>query len=446
MVQTSEQSVNIPDIRNKTPPLTKQTVNNFSDRHFLFLQGPHGPFFDRLARKLGSNGAKVCRVGFNAGDQFFWRLNADYIPYTGPPENWPNAFKEIVKKQNITDIVLYGDTREVHAKPIEVAQKMGVAIHVFEEGYIRPYWVTYERNGSNGHSPLMNMSIDDMRRQLPALVSTVSIPPAHWGDMRQHIFYSAVYHWFVLFRNSAYRNFKPHRKLSLRQETFNYTRRLALMPYIAIRRRLAARRIRKGGFEFDLALLQLEHDASFLAHSPFSSMDQFIAKTIEGFAKGAAKDRHLVFKSHPLESEHAPTQQIIEDIGELHGVSGRLHYLQGGKLGKLMDAARSVITINSTAAQQALWRGLPVKALGDAVYAKPELVSALEIAEFFATLDPPDQAAYLDFRRYLLQTSQIPGGFYAAQNRKQAIEVVASMILEQQNPYEAAEIQRSSAS
>ncbi|MEL6992060.1 MAG: capsule biosynthesis protein CapA, partial [Pseudomonadota bacterium] len=40
---------------------------------FLFLQGPHGPFFQRLARMVRHSGADVWRVGFNAGDSLFWQ-------------------------------------------------------------------------------------------------------------------------------------------------------------------------------------------------------------------------------------------------------------------------------------------------------------------------------------------------------------------------------------
>ena len=42
-------------------------------RVFLFMQGPHGPFFASLAARFRDTGAEVWRVGFNAGDQAFWR-------------------------------------------------------------------------------------------------------------------------------------------------------------------------------------------------------------------------------------------------------------------------------------------------------------------------------------------------------------------------------------
>ena len=148
-------------------------------------------------------------------------------------------------------------------------------MHVFEEGYLRPYWVTYERGGSNGNSRLMGMSICDMKKALAQSDMEAPLPPAHWGDMRQHIFYGALYHWLVMFRNGRYRNFRPHRALPVTKEFQLYLRRLLLMPAQAIERRIATARVRFGGFPYHLALLQLEHDSSFQMHSPFDTMTEF---------------------------------------------------------------------------------------------------------------------------------------------------------------------------
>jgi capsular polysaccharide export protein len=47
------------------------TLVTGQNRRFLFLQGPHGPFFHRLGKMLRLSGAEVWRVGFNAGDRAF---------------------------------------------------------------------------------------------------------------------------------------------------------------------------------------------------------------------------------------------------------------------------------------------------------------------------------------------------------------------------------------
>ena len=180
---------------------------NKQAKTFLFLQGPHGPFFHRLGKMLRAAGADVWRVGFNAGDRAFWFGAKGYIPYHGTAEDWEEAFRAIVAGKSITDIVLYGDTRPVHAQAVQAAKAVGLTVHVYEEGYMRPFWITYERNGTNGNSRLMHTSVDDMRTALAQSELEIPEAPAHWGDMRQHVFYGALYHWFVMFRNRDYRNF-----------------------------------------------------------------------------------------------------------------------------------------------------------------------------------------------------------------------------------------------
>jgi len=407
------------------------------DRTFLFLQGPHGPFFKRLGKMLQAAGARTWRVGFNAGDSAFWPDKSSYIPFMAPADGWRAELGRILVEKNITDLVLYGDTRRIHSEAVEEANRLGLTIHVFEEGYLRPYWVTYERGGSNGNSALMNLSIADMRQTLADAELDIPEPPAHWGDMRQHVYYGARYHWHVMFTNRAYRNFVPHRAMTVSQEFRVYMRRLMLMPFIWADRVVATWRVKTGGFPYHLALLQLEHDSSFQSHSPFSTMRDFLAQVIEGFARGAPTHHHFVFKAHPLEDGRVNLKCEIKLLAEEYDVESRVHYVRGGKLAQLLDHARSAVTVNSTAAQQVLWRGLPLKVFGDAVYAKPEFVSTQPLPEFFATPARPDNRAYRDYRHFLLETSQIPGGFYSARGRRQLLRQVVDMMLVRDDPYEA---------
>ncbi|MBT0958814.1 capsular biosynthesis protein [Alphaproteobacteria bacterium KMM 3653] len=406
-------------------------------RRFLFLQGPHGPFFHRLGKMLRAAGAEVSRVGFNKGDEAFWFDTKSYLPYRGTLSEWPDTFAKIIEDRAITDIALYGDTREIHAKAIEIAEARGIMVHVFEEGYLRPYWVTYERGGSNGNSRLMSLDVDQMRKALADAELDQPPAPARWGDMRHHMFYGALYHWFVMFRNGPYRNFTPHRSVSVAHEFLLYVRRLALMPLLSLDRMAATFRIKHGGFPYHLVLLQLEHDSSFQQHSPFASMTDFLAVAIEGFAKGAPRHHHLVFKAHPLEDGRKPLRREVRRLAREHGVQGRVHYVRGGKLAQLLNHARCAVTVNSTAAQQVLWRGLPLKVFGDAVYAKPEFVSTQSLPDFFATPTRPDGKAYRDYRSFLLETSQIPGGFYSARGRRLLMRQVVDMMLAAEDPYDA---------
>ncbi len=66
-----------------------------------------------------------------------------------------------------------------------------------------------------------------------------------------------------MFKNGGYRQFQPHRQVPISAEFILYLRRLLMMPLHSLQRRLATARIRRGGFPYHLALLQLEHDSSF---------------------------------------------------------------------------------------------------------------------------------------------------------------------------------------
>ncbi|NCO21571.1 MAG: capsular biosynthesis protein [Rhodobacterales bacterium] len=412
-------------------------MSNPAPRQFLFLQGPHGPFFGRLSKMLRAAGVGTRRVGFNRGDQHFWHDNNSFHPFTDAPEAWPDTFARLLADHAITDIVLYGDTRPIHAQAIALARAKGLTIHVFEEGYLRPYWVTYERNGTNGNSALMQTSVADMRHALAHADLDQAEAPAQWGDMRQHIFYGAAYHAMVLLANRRYHQFRPHRAQTVNQEFRLYLKRLVLMPFLWADRVQATARIRAGGFPYHLALLQLEHDSNFQHHSPFTTGAEFLALVIEGFARGAPTHHHLVFKAHPLEDGRVPQRREVRRLARQFGVEDRVHYVRGGKLAQLLDHARSAVTVNSTAAQQVLWRGLPLKVFGKAVYAKPEFVSIQPLTDFFAQPARPDSRAYRDYRHYLLETSQVAGGFYSTSGRRQLLRQVVDMMLATDDPYVA---------
>lgn len=424
--QTAANGLTCPPIQPCPPP---------QQRVFLLLQGPHGPFFDRLASLLRATGATVWRCGFNAGDEYFWSDPAHYIAHTGTIVDWPAHLTQILTEKGVTDIVLYGDVRPIHAAARAAAAAHGLRLHVFEEGYLRPYWISYERGGSNGNSRMMRIPLAEMRNALRDTLNEIRRPPAHWGDMHHHRFYGAFYHFLVLSANWRYRNYRGHRNISVPQEFRLNLQRFLLSPLFHVMRTIQWRKFQRSGWPYSLVLLQLEHNSNFLGHSPFRRNAEMIDHVIAHFAASAPRHHHLLFKAHPLEDGRAGNRRAIRDAAARHGIADRVHYIRGGKFAELLAQARSVVTVNSTAAQQALWRGIPVKALGRAVYDKPGIVSDQDLSDFFAAPEPPDAQSYRILRDFLLQTSQVPGGFYAERSRSHALRVVSDLILAADDPY-----------
>ena len=412
-----------------------QAGEDTRERCFLFLQGPHGPFFSGLARGLRAAGASAFRLGFNAGDEMFWS-GPGFIPFQNTPEHLADTLIELIRAKGVTDIVLYGSSRPIHQTALTVARDRDLTAHVFEEGYLRPYWVTYERGGANAASPIAGFSLEEMARALSSGTPPMTEAPDRWGDMRAHMFWGAVYHAALMVMGRRYQRFRPHRQPGVKREFWLHFKRLMETPLRAIRRKLATDRVRFGGFPYHLVLLQLAHDANFLDHGPFPDQEAFLTLVFQEFARSAPPHHHLVLKAHPLEDGREPLRPLIRRLTRQHRLSDRVHFISGGKLAVLLDAARSALTVNSTAAEQALWRSLPLKVFGDAVYSRPEIVSFQSLEEFFKDPKHPDREAYLTYRAFLLATSQVPGGYYGAFSRRKLLRQLPDLMLSVESPYE----------
>ena len=204
-----------------------------------------------------------------------------------------------------------------------------------------------------------------------------------------------------------------------------------------VERWITTRRIRAGGRPYHVVLLQLEHDASFRAFSSFQSQTEFVDMVIAGFAEGSPRHHRLVFKAHPLEDGRAPLERTIRDSARAHGVADRVYFVRGGKLAYLLQTARSAITVNSTSAHQALWRGLPVAQLWrERLMTNPALCRTSPCLSSLPIRRRRIPGAYDIYRQFLLETSQIPGGFYSMKGRSQLLRQVVDRMLSPEDPYD----------
>ncbi len=141
---------------------------------------------------------------------------------------------------------------------------------------------------------------------------------------------------------------------------------------------------------------------------------------IDGFAKGAPRHHHLVFKAHPLEDGRAPAARA-KSAGWRRCMASPTGCIScaGGKLAQLAEPCaqrrhgefhrRAAGAVARTAAESLRRGGL--------CQARIRLDPA---AARFLCRSPtrPDTRAYRDYRHYLLETSQMPGGFYSARGRR----------------------------
>lgn len=382
------------------------TASAACDRTFLFLQGPPGAFFRHLARAIEAQGARVLRINLNGGDQHDWKGAATC--YRGFKSTWTLFIERFLRDHGVTDLVLFGDCRPMHMAAHQMARLRGIRVHVFEEGYIRPNWLTLERDGVNGHS---NLPRDP--QALLAQAEGLELPlrmPAIVASLNRRIRDTTRYfiHSFVGAMTFQYPFYASHRPASIMAEGIGWATKFATRGSVA--RKAAATLRQIGGQRYFLFPLQLSSDYQIRSHSPFSCMRQAADYVLGSFAAHAPSDIKLLIKAHPLDSTLGGWGRYVKTRARRLGLQDRLVHIDGGDLQTLAENSLGVVVVNSTSATFALDRGVAVMALGRAVYAMPGITHQGLLDDFWTAPEAPDQAIYGAFKRVLHARCLVRGG------------------------------------
>lgn len=383
---------------------------NASPRVVLLLQGLMGRLFRRLGQELMRAGHTVYKVNFNGGDRLFWRL-PNGIDYRGSLQEWPDTMRAIIHEKGVTDVVLFGDCREHHLAATAVCRELDLPVHVFEEGYIRPDWVTLELGGVNGHSDLPR----DPRwyRQTAAALPPV---PAHRqvpSSFRRRALEGLVYNVADVFSRWRFPHWTNHRPWHPLIEGIGWSRKLLRGKGRRERSVALVDSLLQSGTPYYLFPLQLASDAQIRLHSSFASMTDAIMLVIRSFAGNAPEGSRLVVKEHPLDNGVVDWREEVWSMANLFGVADRVDYMSWGDIVPVAQKARGVVTINSTSGTLALDMGVPVIALGQAVYDIADITFQDGIDRFWTEATPPDPETFAAFRRVLVERCLIPGGFFS---------------------------------
>lgn len=377
-------------------------------REFLFLQGPPGPFFRDLAAALAEHGCGVHRINLSGGDRYDWPLEA--TDYRGMKRNWPMFLDRYLRARGITDMVLFGDCRPMHQTALRIAQLRGVHIHVFEEGYIRPDWMTLERDGVNGHSP-MERDPNVILTEADHLPPVPQLPPIT-ADFKRRARDSYWHYHHVFTRRWQFPFYRTHRPGSLLLDAFGWAWRLAMR---ARRQRQAVQTLATlAGRDFFILPLQLTGDFQIRQHSPFGSMSVALDYVLDSFAHFAPPEAVLLVKAHPLDSSYTNWRSRLTQNARRLGIEGRVFYIDGGDLDALSAAAKGMVCVNSTSATLALEAGTPVAVLGDAIYDIRGITHWGGLDSFWNRPSPPDGALWDAFKRLLHARCLVRGGLASA--------------------------------
>lgn len=398
-------------------------------RQFLFLQGPPGPFFWLLGQELVKKGHGIHRINFNGGDRVDWPGKA--INYRGSQAGWNRFFDHYIRDNAITDMLLFGDCRPLHNAAHGMAKLRGVRIHVFEEGYIRPHWITMEPDGVNGNSTL-SRDPDWLMQQaetLPPVPPSIPITASFNRRARDSIRYYAadcLTRWqFPLYRS--------HRPGSLLAEGGGWLLKFARERMNGGRREKSLQAV--GRTPYFLFPLQLNSDYQIRTHSPFSSMRDATLYVMESFALNAPSNTTLVVKEHPLDCSYRSWFGYVRKQARRLGIEDRVIHVDGGDLKHMARKSLGMVTVNSTSGTLGLAAGTPVFVLGSAIYDIPGITHQGRLDQFWTAPTPPEKARYEAFRRVLHARCLISGGLASQSAIATLIESTLTRLFENsENP------------
>jgi len=379
-------------------------LGEVKEKNILFLQGPMGNFFKNVAIYLEKKGANTFFLGFNLADWFFSYKN--YTAYKGKVEDFEEFFERFLEKNRIDKICLLGDCRIYHKKAIKIANKKRIDVYVFEEGYVRPDFVTCEKWGVNNFSliPRKKEFYENLKE-----IDIKKIKPANPSFFKMALS-ATIYYILAYIGKIFYPNYIHHRDLNPFKEAFFGLRNLyRKYKYKVIEKNKLQKIV---NLKYFFVPLQTASDFQIKVHSKYDSIEEFIKEVLISFSKHAPKDTYIVIKHHPMDRGRYDYKKFIKRLSKELGIEKRVIVVYDLHLPTLLKNTLGCVTINSTVGLQAMYHNAAVKVLGEAIYDIDGLSDKKNLDEFWKNPTKPNKELFNKFRAYLINNTQINGSFY----------------------------------
>ena len=376
-------------------------------RSLIFLQGPVGPFFDRLIDWVNSHGATVNRVVFSGGDLCDSKSIKKPILFTKTLADWPAFFEEKCRDLQIDAVVLFGQHRPYHLAVIELCIKLDIRLIVLEEGYFRPGFFTMELDGVNAWSTSLEKYFWTGSNELLSAETTSFF----------RISINAIWHYLGILRyRSVFPNYKHHRSSNLFTYlfhwSFSWARKLVNLKKNSTQQAFL---FETGAFYYFVPF-QIEIDSQVVNHSNFNSNLNFANFVLRSFVGNAPSGSFIVFKEHPHDRATRQLKKGLKALAVELNLEDRLVYLLEGNTPDLVKNSRGVVLINSTVGIRAIQHLVPLIALGQAVYNRPEVCFQGTLDDFWIEAQLPNRLVAKAFLSQIKNLTQVSGSLYSPRN------------------------------
>lgn len=271
------------------------------------------------------------------GDYLYWGAQPSYN-YRKASDESGKFYQQIFSCNAFTDVVVMGSQRDIHTKIYPIAKENNATIHVFEEGYLRPSWVTLERDGVNGYSQLPKEA--DWYRDAAKLIPDYKDGKLVSNPIRMLALHEIAYHLPNILNFLFYPGYRTHRQAISGLEFAGWARRFARMPIWERQDKHNIEELISSQRDFYVLPLQLDFDSQIIHHSPFSNMIEVIDKVTSSFAQFAPSTSTLVIKNHPLDTGFVNYRKAIKSLrktkiaGWTHPVPGKWSLTNAAQIDK----------------------------------------------------------------------------------------------------------------
>src|SRR5580698_3576387 len=255
-------------------------------RHFLFISAPFGPFARELSDCLQDHGALCTRIIVNGGDVMDWGAR-DAAVYFGAESGWSDWLQALIQRNRVTDIITYGDSSPYSVKALLLGQALNLRLHVFEQGYFRPDWVTLERGGVNANSRLPR---DPNWYRQNAARNPPSTPVRVGRTTPAMVARILAYHAAMYAGLPFYARFRTPYERSAISQALGHCWRFAAQRLSSAKQRRRHQELVGAGKPLYLVLMQRPGDSQLWRHSDFECAEAFLNKVVTSFAAHAPEE------------------------------------------------------------------------------------------------------------------------------------------------------------
>ncbi|WP_159991087.1 capsule biosynthesis protein [Pelistega ratti] len=384
-----------------------------NSHHILLLQGPVGGFFMDFSKWLSDKNKVVFKINFNGGDEYYYPYHTpNTFAYRDTVEAFEKKLKQFCLKHKIDSIICFGDTRVYHRMAKKVAYHFNIRFWVFEEGYFRPDYVTFEQDGVNAYSllPKDPQFYLQQAKKLDLPKPAKKVAKGFLPMAKRAIFYYVA----ACCRQSSYPYYIHHKEFNLRYYIRLWSKSCIKRFYYYWQDYFFAHKINTGKIQnFYIVTLQVYDDTQVKVHCDYASVVHFLEEVLTSFVLHAPKTLNLVIKHHPMDRGLIDYTCLINQyIDQYPHLKNRIYYIHDVPLPVLLRKGRAMVTINSTSGISALLHEMPVITLGRANYDIEGLTSQQSLAQFWHTPTKPNMLLFDAYQKYHLNTTMINGSFY----------------------------------